>query len=1009
MGIRAVVGALLVGMALAFAGPVGAVETEVLFGGAPVSLWDTSRDASRLQAELSRSDVEQADSPRALHWRFVSRGVSFNDLFLRKRVEQPFSTLRLRVRNDGEPVTLAVKVLDSGGAEWTAQRVPMPRGSGWQWVDLPKEQWHPAPWSSDPDGGLDFPLAHLALIAFDVKPGAEYDLSVERVEAIRPDPPVARLSRLTFPARLRHGQRFPVSLDFTLNRPCEQVEAWLSFRRGGAEAFRAPLPLPVSLAKVAPGRRVAVRAMASVPEFVPGGRFTVALRLGEARVMPATGGRPVVAQVEGRKAGATMASVKLHGGVPTLFINGKPHNGMAYAAYGPSVEVFRDFARAGVSLFTFSATPTESGYGLSRTAWTAPGKYDFSELDQRVMMVLQANPKAYFFPRLYLHAPRWWSAQHPEELVMMDPGDGKPVPFLHAEGKPAPSWGSEVWRRDTIEALRRLIAHVEASPYADRCIGYHLASGSTEEWMMWGANEDQWVDYSPANLQGFRRWLAARYRTDDPLRAAWHDGGVTLAAAAIPTKVQRQSSTMGSLRDPAREQQSIDYYLYNSDLVADTITTFAGAVKGITHRTKIVGVFYGYLLQLCGEQRQQNAGHLALEKVLSSPDVDFVCSPTSYAFRQLGGEGTSHFMSLQGSVRLHGKLWFDENDIRTSLSGGQVGEWGRPANVEGDLIQQDKELANVLTNGAAQWWFDVGGNRYNNPALMARLGELTRAATKVQALDRAPVDEVAMVVDERSLCSLKVGDPMGAWLLVNQLPALHRIGAPVGHYLVTDLPRLKDRKLFLIATSFAPTEADRKAIDALKRDGHVLVFLYAPGLYSDGRADPDAMEQLTGIRLNLSREPAQLRVTGLAPAAGGQPSSYGVDQRVTPVVTADDPSATILGTLADGRPGLVMRRYPNWTAVFSSAPMLSTEALRDLAKMAGVHLYLRDSSDVVWACRSLLAVSALEAGPRTLHLPHPSTVTDLFTGATLARNASGFTADFTSRQTRVFVLGAPGP
>ena len=71
--------------------------------------------------------------------------------------------------------------------------------------------------------------------------------------------------------------------------------------------------------------------------------------------------------------------------------------------------------------------------------------------------------------------------------------------------------------------------------------------------------------------------------------------------------------------------------------------------------------------------------HLALEKVLACPDVDFLTSPTSYAFRQFGGEGTSHFMSLLGSIKLHGKLWFNENDVRTSLAPGQVGEWGRPA------------------------------------------------------------------------------------------------------------------------------------------------------------------------------------------------------------------------------------------------------------------------------------------------------------------------------------------
>jgi hypothetical protein len=137
---------------------------------------------------------------------------------------------------------------------------------------------------------------------------------------------------------------------------------------------------------------------------------------------------------------------------------------MAWATYSPTVEVFSDFTRAGVGLFTFSGTPTEAGYGLSKTVWVGPGEFDYSEFDRRVQMLLEANPRAYFFPRLYLHAPAWWSAQHPDDIVLLDPGDGRPVPLVHAGGKPAPSWASEAWRHDTVEGLRRLFEHVAASP-----------------------------------------------------------------------------------------------------------------------------------------------------------------------------------------------------------------------------------------------------------------------------------------------------------------------------------------------------------------------------------------------------------------------------------------------------------------------------------------------------------------------------------------------------------------
>ena len=622
------------------------------------------------------------------------------------------------------------------------------------------------------------------------------------------------------------------------------------------------------------------------------------------------------------------------------------------------------------------------------------------------MMVLEANPQAYFFPRLYLHAPKWWSLQHPNDVVQVDLGDGQPIPLVHAGEKPAPSWTSPTWRADTIEGLGQLVAHVESSPYADRCIGYHIASGTTEEWMMWGANENLWGDYSPVNLAAFREWLRTKYGTAERLSEAWGDASTSFETALIPAATRRLHTELGSLRDPAKEQPVIDFYLFNSELVADTICHFAKAIKEITKGEKVVGAFYGYTLQLCGEQRQQNAGHLALEKVLASPDIDFLCSPTSYFFRQVGGEGTSHFMSLAGSVRLHGKLWFDENDIRTSLCPGQLGDWGKPADVAGDILQQDKELSNVFVNGAAQWWFDVGGNRYDDPALMRRIGELTAKASEVLNLDRTPVDQVAMVVDEKSLCYLRPGDPLGAWLLLQQIPALSRIGSPVGHYLVTDVPRITDRRVFLLMTSFAPTAADRAAIDALKKDGHVLVFFYAPGVYRDGKLDEAAMADFTGITLRMTSEPTELRVAlkpGQVLTDGLEGVACGVPHTTFPTCYADDPAATVLGTLPTGRAGLVVKPQDGWTAIFSAVPMLPAALLRRIARLGGVHEYLA-TEDVVWASREMIVVSVNQAGPRKIVLPRPATVRDIFNGAEIATSGNCFEAAFGARATRLFVI-----
>src|SRR3989304_8828475 len=112
--------------------------------------------------------------------------------------------------------------------------------------------------------------------------------------------------------------------------------------------------------------------------------------------------------------------------------------------------------------------------------------------------------------------------------------------------------------------------------------------------------------------------------------------------------------------------------------------------------------------------------------------------------------------------------------------------------------------------------------------------------------------------------------------------------------------------------SCPPTAEDRRAVEAIKRDGHVLVFLGAPGLYRDGRLDERGMFALTGIRLKMSREPAPLRVTLQPDAvsrlacgeAGLSVPAYGHDHRAFPIVFAGAPAGKGPGTRGGGRAGL---------------------------------------------------------------------------------------------------------
>lgn len=714
--------------------------------------------------------------------------------------------------------------------------------------------------------------------------------------------------------------------------------------------------------------------------------------------------------------------VKIHNGVPTIFIEGRPFNGQVFNSMPANPAEIKLFADAGISVYSFTVSPT-AGAGAfpgNDPAWPAPGEFDYGSCDRKAGNVLAQKPDAYFFPRLDLAAPEWWMKTHPDDLVVERnakgdfeplrlPNDPDRIKSKKIVRKTVPCWASEAWRRDTLDAIRRLIDHVEASAYAQRVIGYHLASGESHEWFMWGSA----VDWSPANLAAYRRWLGKIYRTDQALRTAWRRPDATIVTAEPPTAAELAQSAYGALRDPVREQHVIDYLNYQSWIVADTIEYLARGVRERTGGRKLIGAFYGYVFGLAGG-RQQLAGHQDLTRLLESPNLDFLAGPVEYSLRGLGttfrgfAAGTPLTMAPQGSVRTHGKIWFNETDFASSLSGGRKAKMGKERlTLATDILRQKRNFAWGLTEAMPHWWFVVAGIRYDHPDLMRTIASYLPVADKALALDRSAVDDVAYVVDEFAPLRQVVADPMGQLLLREQVPALARFGGVAGHYGLPDLSRLQRHRMVIFGNLLSPSENARRDIEAMKGDGRVLVFTYAPGLYRDSAINEAAMKTLTGITLERSRAAQPLRVAiksngaGLKGIAGLE---YGVPlpDAVDPTFVANDPDAVVLGRLPDGRPGLVLKSFATWTAVFSSAPMLPPKLLRALAEKAGVRLYAEEG-DCLFACRDIVTLTADTAGRKTIRLPHKRRVYDAFSGKDLG-TCDAFNFDMSRYDTRMFFL-----
>lgn len=684
------------------------------------------------------------------------------------------------------------------------------------------------------------------------------------------------------------------------------------------------------------------------------------------------------------------AFVRQHHGVPTLFINGQAHPGNSYMTYRPEAKNFRDMGRIGVHLYSFSATPTESTYNLASPTWIGPDEFDYSSFDARVRLLLDADPEAFFFPRLYLGTPPWWADEHPDDLVCYDPGDGMSKE-LRVSGKRVASWASNAWREDTAHALKRFIGHVEASDYADHVIGYHIASGTTEEWMQWGSNQDHWGDYCAPNVAAYRQWLTKKYETDEKLRRAWNDANVSLATAGVASRRQREAVERGFLRDPSVAQASIDYAQYTSWLVTDTIRHFARVTKDAVDGKRLVGVFYGYVLQLAGAPREQISGHHAIQEILQCSDIDFITSPTSYSGRDLA-TGYPHAMSLVDSIKLHGKLWFDENDFRTFLAKGVPPRFpGYTDTFEKTVLSQRRSFAWTFTSRLGMWWFDMGGGWYDDPRMLAELEKMNLIAHENTDVDGRSVAQIAFVVDDNSGAYLSTRNPYSFPALILQLQELGHVGAPFDIVHISDLDRLPDYQLYIFPNLIAPREADRQRVKQKLAHGGSVLWMGPAGLYRQGRMAPEAMKELTGFSLRLVDSDSRWQIVptdSAEPWGWTDPEPYACGG--TPGITpgAGDNDGEVLGRSAGtDLPALVARAQKDGVAVYSSIPALPAALLRAIVEKAGVHCY-SETGDIVWASQELLAVSVKEAGTRTIHLPKPHRIRNLWSGEVLAEQAA---------------------
>ncbi|MBQ7393378.1 MAG: hypothetical protein IJV89_03390 [Lentisphaeria bacterium] len=442
----------------------------------------------------------------------------------------------------------------------------------------------------------------------------------------------------------------------------------------------------------------------------------------------------------------SFAAIKNYGGVPTLFIDGVPQVEMAYMTYFDEAGSFGDFYRAGYKCFCLcvyfgdqSFKPSNVYTAFAPGIFTEKGKADYSHLEKIVANLLRQAPDAKIFFRVNTSPPKWWEDENPEELN--DSGvENQPPRYCPASRK---------YREQVKAMLRQFIEYLERSSFCDHIFGLQLAGGCTEEWGSF-------------------------------------DGMANTGAAA-----RREFA----LRYPGKSFQSPEFTRFLHIAAGENLCELAKFTRETIKNQWVIGTFFGYLF----ETPDWRWGNHALQMLLASPDIDFLCSPCSYIHRKHPGY-TWPCMVPHESCRKHGKLYFFEYDTRTLLSrflpdchpevcrsttAMREPVWLGPPTEAESIEHLRMNFVQQMAMGCASWWFDLMGGWYDSPGLIAEMARLKKLAEPfLHDADRTSIAQCAAYMDETA-SAFAEGDHVFQCTASGRT-AISQSGVPVDYYELHD-------------------------------------------------------------------------------------------------------------------------------------------------------------------------------------------------------------------------------
>lgn len=615
------------------------------------------------------------------------------------------------------------------------------------------------------------------------------------------------------------------------------------------------------------------------------------------------------------------------------------------------------------------------------------------EARRQIRLVTEHDPEGYVMLRLMFTPPQDWKSRYRDAVShYADNSTGEPSFF-----------SDEYWA-EAEAVVTDLSQKMEMFNEAERLLGYHL---DCREWFH---EYERGYDTCKAATECFRRWLRSKYKDDLVLlRAAWHNGTVSLEDASIPPKPKDGNVV---LFENHRERPWVDFLQFASDTVAKRLVSISRASKKACDSRRLIAVPYGYTLDF----PTAYSGHLDLAEVLSTSSIDMVCAPPSYRDR-LVGSGSSIPAPID-SVLLHEKLFIMEDDTKPYFAKRDTPDTYNPKHPDRESTTgaRLRAMGSALARQTGISWMDLWGEGWladdEHWKHAAKALAIYRKLIECRNMNSAP--DVAFIVDECSITHMRNTEKLLLPLLLQQRDVVLKSGVNFGMYLQSDLTRkaFPEAKVYVFMNALQINTEVRAAIqEKLQNGDKTLVWVYAAGVYDENGENKDGIREVTGLQIRpqpWNSESGSIIVSDRHPIAEHlKAKQFGVRERLNPSYYSNEQGATVIAEYVQtGLPSVVCKDMGSWKSIFIGERQLNLDLLRNIFKQANVSVF-QHGTDVLRVSQPFICLHATDDGSKSIVLPIKMMVYDLIEGRVLAASTNNLKIGMKKGQSVILVAGSP--